>query len=167
MHFSTSILLLLSLFASSTLASPVSSKRAAVLKKTSYANFQISDGVAGNALAEVMAKFPIDTAKLASIDPADAKILSHARETAEAAETDAFNPAIEAASGDAAAALQNGKIKNKVLKLQLEVMGLQIKQAQGQDVSEKLAEEQKKLDKNVQLDEGAKGEKAQGVNFSG
>lgn len=34
-------------------------KRAAVLKSTDYANFQVSDGKAGNALAEVQAKFPV------------------------------------------------------------------------------------------------------------
>ncbi len=34
-------------------------KRAGVLKATSYADFQVSDGVAGNALNEVLAKFPV------------------------------------------------------------------------------------------------------------
>ncbi len=49
------------------------------------------------------------------------------RQAAEAAETDDFNPAIDAASGDAADALQVGKIKNKVLKLTGEVQVLNIK----------------------------------------
>lgn len=70
---------------------------------------------------------------LANVDPADQQIISGAREVAESAETDAFNPAIDAASGADATALQNGKIKNKVLKLQLEVMDLMISQAQGED----------------------------------
>jgi len=36
-----------------------SQKRANVLKVQAYADFQVSDGVAGNALAEVRAKFPV------------------------------------------------------------------------------------------------------------
>lgn len=34
-------------------------KRAGVLTAQDYADFQISDGVAGDALAEVQAKFPV------------------------------------------------------------------------------------------------------------
>ncbi|ORY10030.1 hypothetical protein BCR34DRAFT_486370 [Clohesyomyces aquaticus] len=167
MHFSTSIFLF-GLVAAS-IAAPVSNeKRAAVLSKQAYADFQISDGVAGNALAEVNAKFPIDTSNLANVDPADAQIISDARETAESAETDAFNPAIDAASGAAATALQNGKIKNKVLKLQLEVLDLQIGQAQsGKDNSAKIAAEQKKLNTNIALDKKAAGQASQSVQFAG
>ncbi|KAF2193299.1 hypothetical protein K469DRAFT_735232 [Zopfia rhizophila CBS 207.26] len=139
----------------------------AVLTQQDYADFQISDGVAGDALAEVQAKFPIDMTDLANVDPADAEIIKAARETAEAAETEAFNPAIEAATGDEADALQNGKIKNKVLKLQLEVMDLMIEQAQGEDVADKIAEEQTKLDTNVQLDQEAAGQASQSVQFNG
>ena len=62
------------------------------------------------------------------------------REAAEDAETDQFNPAIKAASGDEADALQNGKIKNKVLKLTGEVQDINIKIAQakakGEDTSD-------------------------------
>lgn len=71
------------------------------------------------------------------------------RQAAEAAETDEFNPAIDAASGAAADALQNGKIKNKVLKLTGEVQVLKIKLAQAQasgadtsDIEDKITEEQ-------------------------
>lgn len=39
-------------------------RAAAVLKTQTYANFQVSDGVAGNALAEVQAKFPVSTTQL-------------------------------------------------------------------------------------------------------
>lgn len=51
----------------SALALPASSdsrrvKRADVLKSQSYADFQVSDGVAGNALAEVNANFPVSIA---------------------------------------------------------------------------------------------------------
>lgn len=45
----------------SALALPTSNvvKRADVLSTQSYADFQVSDGVAGNALAEVNANFPV------------------------------------------------------------------------------------------------------------
>ena len=62
------------------------------------------------------------------------------REAAEDAETSLFNPAIDAASGAAADALQNGKIANKVLKLTGEVQVLNIKiakaKAAGTDTSD-------------------------------
>jgi hypothetical protein len=51
--------------AATSLAAPIASsseeKRASagVLKVQAYAAFQVSDGVAGNALAEVNAKFPV------------------------------------------------------------------------------------------------------------
>ena len=48
------------------------------------------------------------------------------REAAESAETDQFDPQIDAASGAEATALQNGKIKNKVLKLTGEIQALNI-----------------------------------------
>lgn len=90
---------------------------------------------------------------------------------AEAAETDAggFNDAIDAAGdGDAADALEVGKIKNKVLKLKLEVLSLQIDQAiNGNDNADKIDEETTKLNKNIQLDEDAAGETSQSVDFSG
>ena len=71
------------------------------------------------------------------------------REAAESAETDDFDPQIDAASGAAADALQNGKIANKVLKLTGEVQVLNIKiakaKAAGEDTSDlesSLADEQ-------------------------
>lgn len=71
------------------------------------------------------------------------------REAAEDAETAQFNPAIDAATGDAKTALQNGKIQNKVLKLVgiSQVMNIQIAQAKAKgtstaDLESKLAEEQ-------------------------
>ena len=48
------------------------------------------------------------------------------REAAETAETAQFDPAIDAASGAEATALQNGKIQNKVLKLTGEVQTINI-----------------------------------------
>ena len=115
----------------------------------------------------------IDTSDLANVDPTDLAIIKAARVTAEAAETDAggFNDAIDAAGGTkttAGAALQVGKIKNKVLKLQLEVLGLQIDQAQkGTDNSDKIAEEMTKLNNNIKLDAAAAGQTSQSVDFDG
>ncbi|KAB5580724.1 hypothetical protein GE09DRAFT_1213165 [Coniochaeta sp. 2T2.1] len=141
-----------------------------VLTVQDYADFQVSDGVAGNALAEVQAKFPIDTSNLAAVSANDLAIIQAARETAESAETDTFNPAIDAAGGTSSGAgklLQAGKIKNKVEKLYLEVLALQIQQAQGKDTADKIAEEQKKLDNNIKLDTAAKGQASQSVDFEG
>ncbi|KAK5087748.1 hypothetical protein LTR70_006849 [Exophiala xenobiotica] len=124
-------------------------------------------GKAGTAEAEALAKLPIDTSDLAAVSAADLSTLQTERETAEAAETDAFNPAVDAASGAAATALQNGKIKNKVLKLTFEVTALQVQQAQGKDTADKIAEEQKKLDTNIALDEKAAGQASRTVDFTG
>lgn len=61
-----------------------------------------------------------------------------------------------------------GKINNKVEKLYLEVLGLQIQQAQtGEDNSAKIAEEQTKLNTNVALDTAAAGQASQSVDFQG
>lgn len=99
------------------------------------------------------------------------KILKDAREVAEEAEVGAggFNDAIAAIGNGDKTAVQNGKIKNKVLKLQLQVLALQIQAAQGNPDQAKLSEEQTKLNNNVQLDEAAAGEKSVGVTatFSG
>ncbi|KAI0136533.1 hypothetical protein BJ170DRAFT_677404 [Xylariales sp. AK1849] len=152
MYF-TKIAVVLSLVASA-LAVPtgdVSRKQKRALTFQTYADFQISDGVAGNALAEAQAKFPIDTTDLANVSAEDLAILNAARETAEAAETDAFNEQIDAASNAAATALQNGKIKNKVLKLFLETTALQIEQAQGGDNQADIKTEQTKLNTNIAL----------------
>lgn len=110
------------------LCTPVQ-KRADLLQTQSYADFQVSDGVAGNALAEVAANFPVrdslpspssshplwfpsiyaymDTkvdefrAAPAAVSESDLEILKAARKTAEAAETQegGFNDAIDAAGG--------------------------------------------------------------------
>ncbi|KIW65191.1 hypothetical protein PV04_07471 [Phialophora macrospora] len=145
-------------------------KKAGVLTVKPYSEFQVSDGVAGNALAEVNANFPIDTSDLASVSADDLKIIKDARVIAEDAETGTggFNDEIDAASGDTTA-LQNGKIKNKVLKLQLEVLALQIEAAQGDADQAKIDEETTKLNKNVALDKAAAGEDSVGVTdtFSG
>lgn len=104
----------------------------------------------------------------ANISEEDQEIISKARETAEDAETGTggFNEQIEAAGGkdtDEGKALQVGKIKNKVLKLQLEIMDLQIKQAKGDDQTDKIAEEQTKLQSNMQQDADAAGQESKSV----
>lgn len=172
MYFSKTILLA---FAAAALAMPSGDrpqKRAGVLTASSYADFQVSDGVAGNALDEVKAKFPIDYNDLANVDSGDLAIIKAARETAENAETDTggFNDAIDAAGEDTTAgeALQVGKTKNKVLKLELEVLGLQIDAAQGgKNNTAKITEETTKLNKNVALDQEAAGQTSQSVDFTG
>lgn len=96
----------------------------------------------------------------------DLQTLKDEREVAEGAEvgTGGFNERIDAATDDAeATALQNGKIKNKVLKLQLEVLAIQIEAAHGSPDDEKLAEEMGKLNNNIKLDEAAAGQAAVGV----
>ncbi|OJD36242.1 small secreted protein [Diplodia corticola] len=170
MHFAT-VALFLGLAASS-LASPISHSanglaKRAILSEQSYADFQISDGQAGNALQEVNQKFPVTDQDPANVSQEDQDIISKARETAEDAETGSggFNEQIEAAGEDSdeGKALQVGKIKNKVLKLQLEVLDLQIKQAQGDDQTDKIAEEQKKLQENMQQDQDAAGQTSKSV----
>ena len=54
-----------------------------------------------------------------------------------------------------------------MLKLTFEVTALQVQQAQGKDTADKIAEEQKKLDTNIALDEKAAGQASQSVDFTG
>ncbi|KAH6681982.1 hypothetical protein B0J14DRAFT_228078 [Halenospora varia] len=135
------------------------------LTAQAYNDIQISSGTAGNAEAEANALFAsIDMNNLAAVSAADLKIVKGTHDAAEDAEVQAFNPAIAAASGDAATALQNGKIKNKVLKLTAEVLGIQIEAAQGGDGSD-LAAEQTKLANNIKLDTAAAGQASTAVPF--
>ncbi|KAL5514479.1 hypothetical protein ACEPAG_2567 [Sanghuangporus baumii] len=137
-----------------------------------YAQFQISDGVAGNAEAEANAVFvdPFANVDLSTISDDTQDAIEAMREAAESAETDLFDPAIDAASGDEADALQVGKIKNKVLKLTGEVQGINIKIAQAQaagedtsDLESKLQEEQTKLNTNIATDKASAGQASKGV----
>jgi hypothetical protein len=123
---------------------------------------------------------------LAGVSAADLNVIKGIHDAAEDAEVQAFNPAIAAASGDAATALQvtspsfnhnrinmntktdtckqNGKIKNKVLKLTAEVLGIQVDAAQGGSSSD-LAAEQTKLANNIKLDTAAAGQASTSVSF--
>ncbi|KAK0476621.1 hypothetical protein IW261DRAFT_1489153 [Armillaria novae-zelandiae] len=112
----------------------------------------------------------IDNVDLATVDSQTLDDMQTMREAAESAETEDFNPAIDAASGTAADALQVGKIKNKVLKLTGEVQVLNIKIAQAQasgddtsDLEDSLAEEQTKLNTNIATDVKNAGETSQSV----
>jgi len=137
------------------------------LVASAYNTFQISGGTAGTAEAEANALFTsVDTTNLAGVSAADLKVISGIHDAAEDAETDAFNPAIAAASGTAATALQNGKIKNKVLKLTAEVLADKIKAAQGDSsATADAAAEQVKLTNNIKLDTAAAGQASTAVSF--
>ena len=67
----------------------------------------------------------------------------------------------------AGAALQRSPIKNKVLKLDFEVLVLRAEAAWGEGDPIKLAEEQGKLDANVGLDREQAGKGSRGVGFKG
>ncbi|OLN88529.1 hypothetical protein CCHL11_01930 [Colletotrichum chlorophyti] len=148
----------------------VDKRQAKLLSVQDYSQFQVSDGTGGNALEEVGQKFPVDQIKadLKSVGKDDLAILQAARVAAEGAETDAggFNDAIAKASGADADALDVGKTKNKVLKLQLEVLALQVQQAQGANNQAKIDAEQKKLDNNISKDKANAGKPSKSVAFS-
>lgn len=124
-----------------------------VLADTTYDAISISGGQAGNAEAEALAVFSaLDLDNPGNIDAADIDFLGQVNDVANDAETDAFNPAIEAATGAEADALDAGKTKNKVLKLMATKIELEAKQAQGEDVAAKLEEELTKLNNNIATD---------------
>jgi hypothetical protein len=54
---------------------------------------------------------------VAAVDQADINFLRSINDIGKDAEIGIFNPTISAATGDEKVALQNGKIKNKMLKL--------------------------------------------------
>ncbi|KAF2019430.1 hypothetical protein BU24DRAFT_459103 [Aaosphaeria arxii CBS 175.79] len=155
-------------FGALALAAPAAIRRqnGPVLADTTFNDIQISGGTAGNAEAEALAAFSaLDLNNPGNIDPADVKFLAEVNNVANDAEKEAFNTQIEAASGDAATALQNGKIKNKVLKLMATKIQLESKQANGEDVSAKLADELKKLNNNIATDTKNAGQASTAVDF--
>ncbi|KAG4439911.1 hypothetical protein IFR05_004586 [Cadophora sp. M221] len=168
MQFSS---ILVATFAALTIAAPTGqkAKRAAVLATQTYDEISISGGTAGNAEEEAIAVLTnngaLDLNDLANVDPADIAFLGSVNDIANDAEVEAFNAALEGATGDEKTAIQNGKIKNKVLKLEATVIELQAKAAQGEDTSAKLAAEQKKLDNNIALDTAAAGEPSTKLSF--
>ncbi|KAH7875127.1 uncharacterized protein C8R40DRAFT_1069625 [Lentinula edodes] len=144
-----------------------------------YADFQISDGVGGTAVDEANAVFvgldPFAGVDLSTVS-SDTLVnitmdaINTMREAAESAETDDFDPQIDAATGAAADALSVGKTKNKVLKLTGEIQAINIKIAQAQasgddtsDLEDSLNTEQTKLNTNIAADKANAGKTSQGV----
>ncbi|KAF2972294.1 hypothetical protein GQX73_g1306 [Xylaria multiplex] len=153
-------------FTISLIAACAALAQAGVFSQQNYDDISISGGVAGNAQNEALAVFgALDLNDLANVDEDDLDFLNSVNQIANDAETDAFNPAIEAASGEEADALQRGKIKNKVLKLTATVLKLQAQAAQGKDVQDKLDKEQTKLNKNIQQDEDEAGNASTFLSF--
>ena len=62
--------------------------------------------------------------------------------------------------------MQRGKIKNKVLKLTATILKLEAQKAQGDDVDEKLEEENKKLQNNIAQDQEAAGQDSTFLSFN-
>ncbi|CAJ2499731.1 Uu.00g025840.m01.CDS01 [Anthostomella pinea] len=148
------------------LLASAASTQAGVFTQTTYNAVQISGGTAGNAQAEAEAVFSaLDQNDLAGADQDDIAFLDSVNQICNGAEDDVFNGAVAAATGDAADALQRGKIKNKVLKLTASVLRLSIDQAQGKDTADELATEQGKLATNIQQDEDEAGNPSTAVQF--
>ncbi|KFZ19224.1 hypothetical protein V501_00769 [Pseudogymnoascus sp. VKM F-4519 (FW-2642)] len=157
MQFSISTIALYATLFLTVSALPLTSR---ALSSQAYNDLSISAGQAGDAEAEAAAKIGIDSSSdLANVSKADLQIVKGIHDVANAAEVGAFNPAVAAATGAEKVAIQNGKIKNKVLKLSAAVLALQIQEAQGDSsVATKLAAEQKKLANNIALDTKAAGQ---------
>jgi len=115
----------------------------------SFNEISISGGVAGNAQAEADAALDA----LDADDLADSGFLSDINSICNVAEREGFNVEIDNADGEEADALQRGKTKNKVLKINATLRKLDLDEANGRDVSEKREEEEKKLANNVAKDE--------------
>ncbi|KAL6401095.1 small secreted protein [Ilyonectria robusta] len=131
-------------FALTALAAPHSKR--AVFSTTSYNDLSISGGVAGNAQQEALAKLSGLPSDLSTVEKADLDFLNSVNSIANDAEDEAFNPAIDAASGD-------------------EAVSLQAQQAQGEDVADKLEAENKKLQNNISQDEEAAGQASTFLSF--
>ena len=166
MHFQITVVAAL---AALTTAMPtiIPRQAGAVLADTTYDAISISAGQAGNAEAEALAVFSaLDLTNPSGISRADIKFLNQVNKAANGAETTAFNPAIEAASGADKDALAAGKTKNKVLKLMATKIQLEAKIAQGEgDLAAKLDEELKKLANNVATDKKNAGKKSTALPF--
>ncbi|GAP84448.1 putative small secreted protein [Rosellinia necatrix] len=153
-------------FTLSLIAACATLAQAGVFSQQTYDDISISGGVAGNAQNEALAVFSaLDLNNLAAADKDDLDFLNSVNQICNDAETDAFNTAIDAASGEEADALQRGKIKNKVLKLTATILKLQAQAAQGEDVQDKLDKEQTKLNNNIQQDEDEAGNASTFLSF--
>ncbi|RKF65827.1 putative small secreted protein [Erysiphe neolycopersici] len=146
-----------------------SEEGAATLSSRPYSELQISSGVAGNAEQEAAAKFNgLDKVDPATVSKADRDMIKQIHDIAEKAEINAFNPAIEKATGDELKALKIGKTKNKVLKTSATALVQKIDKAHGKDVDPaKMAKELAKKAKNIKLDVEAKGQASKEVTLDG
>ncbi|KAJ1334067.1 hypothetical protein MN608_04069 [Microdochium nivale] len=133
-------------------------------QQQTYDEISISGGTAGNAQAEAEAVFA--GLNVATASEADKDFLNSVNKICNQAEKGAFNTAIAAASGEAADALQRGKIKNKVLKLKATLLLLSIKQAEGENVAADIAAETKKFNNNIQQDEAEAGKASTFLPFN-
>ncbi|KAJ4324584.1 hypothetical protein N0V84_003863 [Fusarium piperis] len=161
MKFSTVLLS----FAATAFAAPLSKR--AVFSTSTYNDLSISGGTAGNAAQEALQKLSGLPNDLTTVEKSDIDFLNSVNQIANGAEKGVFNPAIDAATGEEADALQRGKIKNKVLKLTATMLKLQIQQAQGQDVADKIEAENKKLQNNINQDVAAAGKASTFLSFDG
>ncbi|OLN84938.1 hypothetical protein CCHL11_04036 [Colletotrichum chlorophyti] len=141
-------------------------KRAVFTTPKTFDELSISGGKAGTAKEDALKKLSGLPADLSTVDKADLDFLNAVNKIANQAERGAYNAKIAAtAPGEEALALQRAKIQNKVLKLTATVMGLQAQQAQGQDVTAKLEEENKKLQNNIASDVANAGKPATALKF--
>ncbi|TDZ19427.1 hypothetical protein Cob_v007865 [Colletotrichum orbiculare MAFF 240422] len=142
-------------------------KRAAVFKTTTFDDLSISGGNAGTAKEDALKKLGGLPTDLKAVEKADLTFLNAVNKIANNAERGAYNAKIaETAPGEDALALQRAKIQNKVLKLTATVLKLQAEQAQGKNVTAKLEEESKKLEKNIADDKANAGKPATALKFN-
>ncbi|KAF4779214.1 hypothetical protein HER10_EVM0001869 [Colletotrichum scovillei] len=142
-------------FAALATAAPLGARQATVFSTQTFNDLSISGGTAGTAKQEALDKLSGLPTDLSTVAKADLDFLNSVNSIANDAEKEAFNPAIEAATGEEADALQRGKIKNK----------LEAQAAQGEDVADKIAAEQKKLDNNIAQDEAEAGNASTALDF--
>lgn len=106
MHFQSLTVLSLAAFALA-LPTALEVRQAGVLKATTFNDISIAGGVAGNAEEEAAAAFSaLNLNDLASVSKADLDFLNEVNQVANDAEKEAFNPAVEGATGEAADAAQ-------------------------------------------------------------
>ncbi|KAL3420315.1 hypothetical protein PVAG01_08814 [Phlyctema vagabunda] len=143
-------------------------QKRAIFPTVTYDEITIAGGQAGDAEAEanaVFTGFGLDLNDLASLDEADLDFLNNVNSAANDAEKGVYNPAVEAATGAEADAIQAAKIKNKVLKLTATMLKLKAEEAQGTDTTAEQAAEQKKLDNNISQDVAAAGTATTAIPF--
>ncbi|CAG8953950.1 hypothetical protein HYFRA_00010911 [Hymenoscyphus fraxineus] len=132
---------------------------------STYDEISISGGVGGDAEAEALAKLPVGT-DFAAVSKEDILFLQAVNGMCNDAEILAFNPALEKATGPEKEGLACGKTKNKVLKLTATILSLKARTAQGEDVSEKMGVEEKKLATNIATDKANAGKPCTKLEFA-